>query len=121
MVCTVRGERRYLWRAIDDEGEVLDLVTQRRRDTDAALKLLKRLLKNQPVEPERITTDGLGSYVSALQELGLRHLHRLGRLRDNNRAENSYLPIRRRERRVQRFKSKASAQRFLTSHAAIYN
>jgi putative transposase len=111
----------YLWRAVDDEGEVLDLVMQRRRDTDAALRLLKRLLKNQPVEPERITTDGLGSYVSALQELGLRHLHRPGRLRDNNRAENSHLPIRRRERKMQRFKSKASAQRVLTTHAAIYN
>ena len=71
MVCTVGGKRMYLWRAVDDEGEVLDLVMQRRRDTDAALKLLKRLLRNQPVEPETITTDGLGSYVSALQKLGL--------------------------------------------------
>ena len=120
-VCTVGGRRMYLWRAVDDEGEVLDLVMQRRRDTEAALKLLKRLLRNQPVEPETITTDGLGSYVSALQKLGLQDRHRPGRLRENNRAENSHLPIRRRERKMQRFKSQASAQRFLTTHAAIYN
>lgn len=105
MVCTVAGKRMYLWRAVDDEGEVLDLVMQRRRDTEAALKLLKRLLRNQPVEPEAIVTDGLGSYVSALKELDLHHLHRPGRLRENNRAENSHLPVRRRERKMQGFKS----------------
>lgn len=111
----------YLWRAVDDEGEVLDLVVQPRRDTDAALKILKRLLRNQPVEPEQIVTDGLDSYAAALDELGLRDLHEPGRLRENNRAENSHLPIRRRERQQQLFKSLASAQRFLTTHAAIYN
>ena len=111
----------YLWRAVDDEGEVLDLVVQRRRDTEAALRLLRRLLQNQQVEPQTITTDGLLSYVAALDRLELRHLHRPGRLRENNRAENSHLPIRRRERQQQRFKSQASAQRFLTTHAAIYN
>ena len=121
MVCWIGGRRMYLWRAVDDEGEVLDLVVQRRRDTEAALKLLKRLLHNQPVEPEAITTDGLLSYGAALNQLDLRHLHRPGRLRENNRAENSHLPIRRRERQQQRFKSHASAQRFLTTHAAIYN
>ena len=111
----------YLWRAVDDEGEVLDLVMQRNRDTEAAVKLLKRLLRNQPVEPETITTDGLGSYVAALKILDLQDRHRPGRLRENNRAENSHLPIRRRERKMQKFKSKASAQRFLTTHAAICN
>ena len=111
----------YLWHAVDDEGEVLDLVVQRRRDTQAAMKLLKRLLNNQPVEPESITTDGLASYGAALDQLDLRHLHRPGRLRGNNRVENSHLPIRRRGRQHQRFKSPASAQRFLTTHAAIYN
>ncbi|WP_426051727.1 DDE-type integrase/transposase/recombinase, partial [Brevundimonas sp. SL161] len=113
--------RMYLWRAVDDEGEVLDLVVQRRRDTEAALKLLRRLLHNQLVEPQTITTDGLASYGAALDVLDLRHLHRPGRLRENNRAENSHLPIRRRERQQQRFKSQASAQKFLTTHAAIYN
>ena len=121
MVCWIGGKRMYLWRAVDDEGEVLDLVVQRRRDTEAALRPLRRLLHNQPVEPEMITTDGLASYGSALDQLDLRHLHRPGRLRENNRVENSHLPIRRRERQQQRFKSQASAQRFLTTHAAIYN
>ncbi|WP_426038877.1 IS6 family transposase [Brevundimonas sp. DC300-4] len=121
MVCRIGGKRMYLWRAVDDEGEVLDVLVQRRRDTDAALRLLRRLLHSQPVEPQTITTDGLTSYGAALEQLDLRHLHRPGRLRENNRVENSHLPIRRRERQQQRFKSQASAQRFLTTHAAIYN
>ena len=121
LVCCIGGKRTYLWRAVDDEGEALDLVVQRRRDTEVALRLLKRLLHNQPVEPTSITTDGLPSYGAALERLDLRHLHRPGRLRENNRVENSHLPIRRRERQQQRFKSQASAQRFLTTHAAIYN
>ena len=111
----------YLWRVVDDEGEVLDLVVQRRRDKGAVLTLLRRLLHNQPVEPQTITTDGLASYGAALDQLDLRHLHRPGRLRENNRIENSHLRIRRRERQQQRFKSQASAQRFLITHAAIYN
>ena len=74
MVCNVRGRRMYLWRAVDDEGEVLDLVMQRQRDTDAALKLLRRLLRNQPVAPIAIVTDRLKSYGSALAELGLSHV-----------------------------------------------
>jgi transposase-like protein len=121
VVCSIGAKRMYLWRAVDDEGEVLDVVVQRRRDTEAATKLLKRLLHNQPVEPESITTDGLASYGAALDLLKLRHIHRPGRLRENNRIENSHLPIRRRERQQQLFKSQASAQRFLTTHAAIYN
>ena len=121
MVCWIGGKRMYLWRAVDDEGEVLDVLVQRRRDKEAALKVLRRLLHNQPVEPQTITTDGLASYGAALDQLGLRHLHRPGRLRENNRIENSYLPIRRRERQQQRFKSQASAQRLLTTHAAIFN
>ena len=121
VVCNIGDKRMYLWRAVDDEGEVLDVVVQKRRDHDAAMTLLKRLLRNQPVEPQAIVTDGLTSYGSALRELKLSHLHQPGRLRENNRAENSHLPIRRRERKMQLFKNQASAQRFLTTHAAIYN
>jgi putative transposase len=111
MVCNVGGRRMYLWRAVDDEGEALDLIMQRKRDTAAASRRLRRLLRNQPVDPEIITADGLKSYPAALEQIGLRHLHRPGRLQENNRAENSHLPIRRRERKMQGFKSKASAQR----------
>jgi len=121
MVCWIGGRRIYFWRAVDDEGEVLNLVVQRRRATEAALKLLKRLLRNQPVEPKRIMTDGLLSYGAALRELGLAHIHQPGRLRENNRVENAHLPIRRRERQQQGCKSQPSAQRFLTTHAGIYN
>jgi len=121
VVCSIGGKRMFLWRAVDDEGEVRDLIVQHRRDKEAALKLLKRLLRNQPVEPDKIVTDGLGSYPAALDQLGLRRLHSPGRLRENNRAENSHLPIQRRERQQQLFKSQASAQRFLTTHVAIYN
>lgn len=121
MLCTIKGEHWYLWRAVDDEGVVLDLVMQRGRDKAAALKLLRKLLRSQPVTPELIITDGLASYGAALDDLKLRHLHRGGRLRENNRAENSHLSIRRRERKQQGFKSRSSAQRFLTTHAAVHN
>jgi transposase-like protein len=121
MVCKIGGERVYLWRAVDDEGEVFDLVVQKRRDTRAALKMLKQLLRSQPVEPEIIVTDGFASYGSALRALGREGVHRPGRLRENNRAQNSHLPIRRRERKMLGFKSGDPAQRFLTTNAAIYN
>ena len=103
MVCSIAGKHWFLWRAVDDEGVVLDMIMQKERDTAAALRLLSRLLRTQPVVPERITTDGLRSYAAALNELGLLNLHRPGRLRDNNRAENSHLPVRRRERKQQGF------------------
>jgi putative transposase len=121
VVCKVRGMRMYLWRAIDDEGEVLDLLMTRRRDTITAMRLIATLIDSQPVWPESITTDCSKSYGLALRLLGIEGLHRTGGRRNNNRAENSHLPIRRRERKMQRFKSAASAQRFLTTHAAIYN
>ena len=121
MVCWIGGKRMYLWGAFDDEGEAFDVLVQRRRDKEAALKLLRRLLHNQAVGSQTIATDGLASYGAALEQLGLRHLHRPGQLRENNRVESSHLPIRLRERQQQRFKSHASAQRFLTPHAAIYN
>ena len=121
VVCNIGGKRMYLWRAVDDEGEVLDVVVQKSRDQDAALALPTRLLRNQSVEPKIIVTDGLASYGSALREPGLAGIHRPGRLRKNNRAENSHLSIRGRKWKMQLFKSQASAQRFLTTHAGVYN
>ena len=121
MVVKIGGQRMFLWRAVDDEGEVLDMLVQKRRNKAAALKLLRKLLKRQGIHPETIVTDGLASYRAATCELGCADRHRPGRLRENNRAENSHLPIRRRERKQQRFKSQGSAQRFLAIHAAVYN
>lgn len=121
MVVRIRGQRMDMWRAVDKEGEVLDMLVQKRRNKAAALKLLRKLLKNQRYFPDTIVTDGLGSYPAALKTLGCQQRHRPGRLRDNNRVENSHLPVRRRERKMQRFKSQGQAQRFVSTHSAIYN
>ncbi len=121
MYVRVGGQKMWLWRAVDDEGEVLDVLVQKRRNKHAALKLLRRLLKNHGIHPETITTDKLASYGAAVRELGLKSVHRPGGMRENNRAENSHLAIRRRERKQQKFKSQGSAQRFLATHAPIYN
>ena len=117
----IRGRQMYLWRAVDDEGEVLDVLVQRRRNKRAAEKLLRKLLKNQGIHPEMMTTDKLPSYGAAMKVLGFVDHHKPGGMRENDRAENSHLPIRRRERKQQRFKSQGSAQRFLSTYAAVYN
>jgi transposase-like protein len=121
MVVKIAGRKMWLWRAVDDEGEVLDMLVQKRRNASAAYKLLRRLLKRQGIHPESIVTDGLASYRSAMKALGILMRHRPGGMRQNNRAENSHLPIRRRERKQRKFKSQGSAQRFLSTHAAVYN
>ena len=121
MVVNIAGRRMYLWRAVDDEGEVLDVLVRKCRNAAAAIKLLRTLLKNQGATPELITTDGLASYGAAVAELGMEDRHRPGGMRENNRAENAHLVIRRRERKQQKFKSQGSAQRFLATHAAVYN
>ena len=113
MVVRIAGKRMYLWRAVDHEGEVLDMLVQRRRDTRAALRLMRKLLRKQGLAPKLLVTDKLRSYGSAFRQLQLTCLHEQG-LRKNNRAENSHPPVRRRERKMQRFKSARSAQRFLT-------
>ena len=96
MVVKIRGKRMWLWRAVDDEGEVLDMLVQKRRNTKAALRLLHKLLRNQGVHPQKVTTDKLTSYGAAFRELGCRDRHRPGRMLENNRAENSHLVIRQR-------------------------
>jgi putative transposase len=117
---SINGKQQYVWRAVDSEGEVLDILVQPRRDRKAALKLMRKLLKKQGVTPATIVTDNLRSYASALRDLGLARRHDTGRWK-NNRAENSHQPLRQRERRMKRFKSSGSAQRFLSTHAAVYN
>jgi putative transposase len=120
MVVRIAGRHKFLWRAIDSEGEVLDMLVQRRRCKTAALRLLRKLLKRQGYAPRTIVTDRLRSYGAALRDIGFTGHHEQG-LRANNRAENSHQPIRRRERKMQRLKSSKSAQRFLFVHAAVYN
>jgi transposase-like protein len=118
MAVMIAGRRFWLWRAVDDEGEVLDLLMQRRCDKAAAVKLMRKLIKKQGFAAEVLVTDKLQSYGAAMSEIGLSARHEQG-LRKNNRAENSYQPTRRRERKMQRFKSPGSAQRFLSVHAAV--
>src|SRR5437763_8628983 len=120
MVVRIAGKRMYLWRAVDHEGEVLDMLVQSRRDSRAAMRLMRKLLRKQGFVPKLLVTDKLRSYGSAFRHLQLTCPHEQG-LRKNNRAENSHQPVRRRERKMQRFKSARSAQRFLSMHAAVHN
>ena len=117
---SIQGKKMYLWRAIDSEGEVLDILVQARRDKKAALKLMRRLLKKQGFAPSIVVTDKLRSYGAAFRDLGLTAHHEMGQYK-NNRAENSHQPVRRRERKLQGFKSPGSAQHFLSIHSAVYN
>ena len=120
MAVQIGGKRVWLWRAVDGEGEVLDLLVQPRRDKAAALKLMRKLLKKQGCGPLVLVTDKLRSYAAARTAIGMTARHEQG-LRANNRAENSHQPVRRRERKMQRFKSAGSAQRFLSTHSAVHN
>jgi putative transposase len=110
----------YLWRAVDAEGEVLDVLVQSKRNKHAALKLMRKLLKKYAFVPERLVTDDSRSYSAAVHVLGIEHCHERGRWM-NNRAENSHQPTRRRERKMQRSKSVGSAHKFLSTHAVVYN
>jgi putative transposase len=104
MYLKIAGRMVYLWRAVDAEGEVLDVLIQSKRNKLAALKLMRKLLKKYGFVPERMTTDKLASYAAAVRELGIESRHQTNRWA-NNRAENSHQPTRRRERKMQRFKS----------------
>ena len=115
----INGERHYLWRAVDHEGEVLESFVTKSRDKKAALKFLKKAMRKHG-QPEVIVTDGLLSYGAALKEIGAAHRQETGRWL-NNRAENSHLPFRRRERAMLRFRRMRSLQKFASVHASVYN
>jgi transposase-like protein len=116
----IDGRMLYLWRAVDAEGEVLDVLVQSKRNKHAALKLMRKLLKKCAFVPERLVTDDLRSYGAAVRDLRIESRYERGRWK-NNRVENSHRPTRRRECKMQRFKSAGSAQKFLSIHAAVYN
>jgi transposase-like protein len=120
LAVTIAGQQFWLWRAVDAEGEVLDVLVQPKRNSHAALKLMRKLLKKHCFAPDVLVTDKLRSYAAAKSELRLMARHEQGPRR-NNRAENSHQPTRRRERKMQRFKTPGSAQRFLSVHAAVQN
>ena len=115
----INGKQHYLWRAVDQEGDVIDVFLQSCRDGAAAKRFFKRLLRGQGGAPRQIVTDKLRSYVVAHRELIPETIHNTARYA-NNRAELSHQPTRVRERGMRRFKSAAQAQRFLTVHAAVY-
>jgi putative transposase len=120
VVVTIAGQKHWLWRAVDQDGYVLDEIVQTRCDTKAATRLLKRLLKKQGCLPRRIITDKLGSYAAARRQLmpAVEHRSHKGL---NNRAENSHLPLRRRERAMQGFRSTGGLQRFVNVFSAVRN
>ena len=120
VVVTIAGQKHWLWRAVDRDGYVLDEIVQTRRDTKAAKRLLKRLLKKQGCPPRRMITDKLGSYAAARRQImpAVEHRSHKGL---NNRAENSHLPLRRRERAMQGFRSPGGLQRFTSVCSAIRN
>jgi len=120
VVITISGVKHWLWRAVDQTGMVLDILVQSRRDTRAAKRLLRKLLKKQTRPPRVMVTDKLASYGAAKREVmpSVEHRKHKGL---NNRAENSHQPTRRRERQMKRFKSAGQAQRFLFAHDGINN
>ena len=115
----INGERHYLWRAVDHEGEVLESYVTKKRDTAAALEFLKKALKRHG-RAKKIVTDGLRSYPAAMRDMGNLDRRAMGRWL-NNRAENSHLPFRRRERAMLRFRRMKSLQKFASVHASLHN
>ena len=116
----IQGKQHYLWRAVDQDGDVVDVFLQRRRDGRAAKRFFKRLLRASGCEPRRVVTDKLKSYCVAHREHMPDTIHDTSQYA-NNRAELSHQPTRVRERGMRRFKSTHQAQRFVSTHAAIYN
>ena len=116
----INGKQHYLWRAVDQDGEVVDVLLQAHRDGKAAKRFFKRLLRCHDGEPRKIVTDKLRSYGVAHRELMPEVIHDSSQYA-NNKAELSHQPTRVRERGMRRFKSPRQAQRFLGVHAAVYN
>lgn len=116
----IHGKQHYLWRAVDQDGEVIDVFLQKRRDGNAAKRFFKRLLRAHQGKPRKIVTDKLRSYGVAHRELIPETIHDTSQYA-NNRAELSHEPTRVRERGMRKFKSMQQAQRFLSAHAAVYN
>ncbi len=119
MFVKINGEIHYLWRAVDHEGEVLESLVTKRRDKKAALRFLRKTMRKHG-RPETIVTDKLRSYGAALKEFGADARQETGRW-VNNRAENSHLPFRRRERAMLRFRRMRSLQKFAAVHASVLN
>ena len=115
----INGETHYLWRAVDQEGEVLESFVTKRRDRKAALAFLKKAMKRYGT-PKAIVTDRLRSYRAAMTLIGNQSIQDVGRWK-NNRAENSHLPFRRRERAMSRFRLERSLQKFTAVHSSVYN
>ena len=115
----INGEMRYLWRAVDHEGEALESYVTKARDKAAALKFIKKALKRHG-RPRTMVTDGLRSYAAALKEIGAAHRQEVGRWL-NNRVEGSHLPFRRRERAMARFRRMKTLQKFSSVHASVHN
>ena len=119
MYVKLNGEMVYLWRAIDHEGEILESYVTKTRDKKAALRFMKKALKRHG-SPASIVTDGLKSYRAAMNDLGNAEKQEVGR-HSNNRAENSHLPFRRRERAMLRFRRMKTLQKFASVHANVQN
>ena len=117
---TIQGRPQYLWRAVDQDGDVIDILVQSRRDRRAAARFFRKLLKGRGREPRRLITDKLRSYAVAHRTVMPSVVHSTRRY-ENNRAEVSHQPTRQRERQMRRFKSAAHAQRFLSVHGLVQN
>src|SRR5215831_9028890 len=117
---TIQGQRQYLWRAVDQDGDIIDILVQPRRDQCAAERFFRRLLKGQGSEPWRLVTDKLRTYEAARRSVMPSVVHDTERYA-NNRAEVSHEPIRQRERQMRGFKSVGQVQRFWSVHGVIQN
>ena len=115
---TIHGRRQYLWRAVDQDGDLLDTLVQSRRDRRAAARFFRKVLKGQGRSPRRLITDKLRSYAAAHRMVMPAVVHST-RQYENNRAAVSHQPPRQRERQMRRFKSAAHAQRFLSVHGLV--